>query len=295
MVRYVERQIKLKDNRTLAYTEYGTSSSRTVLHFHGSPSSRLEGNIADVDSIARRLHLRLIFPDRPGFGRSDFKNTRTLLDWADDVVELADQLDLNEFAVVGLSGGVPHAIACAYRIPHRLSAVGLLGGISPPYAPNAFEGVSRSNQMQITIARRMPWLLRLLFWQTRKALWRNPDSVIDELISELSKPDQSVLSSSAVRERFTKAIVEAFRHGSRGVAYDQILITRPWGFQLGDIAANVYLWHGERDTLCSVNMGRYLADAIPNCSANILKNEGHISLYIAHYEVIVRTLVRCNE
>ncbi|EDX83379.1 hypothetical protein S7335_559 [Synechococcus sp. PCC 7335] len=192
MTHRIDDQITLNDSRTLAYAEYGIPNGNAVLHFHGSPSSRIEGTLASANSIAERLGLRLIFPDRPGFGRSDFKAARTLLDWTEDVVELADQLNIDKFAVVGLSGGVPHALACAYKLPHRLSVVGLISGISPPHTPNRFEGVSRSNKMQILIARRLPWLLRLLFWQTRKALLRDPDSVIDELIRELSKPDEFV-------------------------------------------------------------------------------------------------------
>ena len=213
MTRCIDDQISLNDDRTLAYTEYGIPDGEAVLHFHGSPSSRLEGTLANADSIATHLGLRLIFPDRPGFGRSDFKASRTLLDWTEDVVELADQLNIDKFIVVGLSGGVPHALACAYKLPHCLNGAGLISGISPPHTPNRFEGVSRSNRMQILIARRLPWLLRLLFWQTRKVLLRDPDSVIDELINELSEPDQSVLSNTDTKERFRQSIVEAFRCG----------------------------------------------------------------------------------
>ncbi len=55
-------------------------------------------------------------------GLSTFKPYRRLLDWPDGVVELADNLPLDRFAVVGFSGGGPYALACAYKIPHRLTA-----------------------------------------------------------------------------------------------------------------------------------------------------------------------------
>ena len=113
--------IKLKDGRTLGYIDLGNKDAKNVLfHFHGFPGSRLEANLLsemDIDMT----NIRLISIDRPGMGLSDFKKNRTLLDWPEDVVELADALGIDKFAVEGISGGGPYAAACAYKIPDRLT------------------------------------------------------------------------------------------------------------------------------------------------------------------------------
>ena len=283
-------KLKLRDGRSIGYAEYGYPQGKPILHFHGSPSSRLEGNLSQANEIAVELGIRLIFPDRPGIGLSDFKPHRTLLDWADDVAELADRLNLDQFAVLGLSGGVPHAAACAYKIPHRLTTVGLMAGISPLNTPRVFQGMSRSNRLQITIARKAPWLLRVLFWQVSRELHGNPERVVAQFADELSEPDKAVVAHGNFSKFLIQMLREAFRSGSRGLSWDQTIITRPWGFRLDEIAIKTHLWHGEMDTLCPINMGHYLAEAIPNCSAQFLPKQGHLSLYVNHYKEILITL-----
>ncbi len=89
-----DNQIKLKDGRILGYAEYGDPQGKPVLYFHGTPSSRFEDSRPSVDEIATRLGVRIILPERPGIGLSNFKSSRTILDLLDDVIELADGLNL---------------------------------------------------------------------------------------------------------------------------------------------------------------------------------------------------------
>ena len=86
------KQIKLKDGRMLAYVEYGAPEGKPVVYFHGFPGTRLDWPLVDVDDSATELKARIIAVDRPGTGLSDFKPDRKILDWPDDVTELADAL-----------------------------------------------------------------------------------------------------------------------------------------------------------------------------------------------------------
>ncbi len=61
-------------------------------------------------------------------GLSDFEPGRKILDWPNDVIQLADALEIDRFGVEGVSGGGPYAAACAYKIPDRL---GSLTGLNP--------------------------------------------------------------------------------------------------------------------------------------------------------------------
>src|SRR4051812_35482752 len=116
--------VPLKDGRKLAVIEYGDTQGVPVMFFHGTSGSRLL--FLEDDEISKELGIRLISLDRPGFGLSDPKANRTLLDWADDVNEAADFLKLGKFSIVGVSGGGAFAAACAYKLAGRLDSVALV-------------------------------------------------------------------------------------------------------------------------------------------------------------------------
>jgi len=88
--------LALNDGRTLGYAEYGDPGGKTVFHFHGSSSSRLEH--PPDESILTGQGIRSVTIDRLGHGLSDFRPQRKLLDWPDDVTALADHLAIEKFA-----------------------------------------------------------------------------------------------------------------------------------------------------------------------------------------------------
>ena len=105
--------IILSDGRSLSFAEYGDRQGKPVFYFHGFPGSSLEAKLAEKISLDTRV--RFIGVDRPGYGFSSFKPARTISDLADDVVELADGLDIGRFSILGVSGGGPYAAACALQ------------------------------------------------------------------------------------------------------------------------------------------------------------------------------------
>src|ERR671917_2435372 len=129
-----EGSIRLPDGRALAYAEYGDPAGRVVLGCHGSPSSRLERHVEDPEDY-RRWGVRLVVPDRPGFGRSDPQPGRRVTDWPGEVPQLLDSLGSDRFAALSLSGGAAYALACAHAMPDRVTTVGILGGAPPPDVP----------------------------------------------------------------------------------------------------------------------------------------------------------------
>lgn len=127
------RTLRLRDGRLLGYAEYGDPGGPALFYFHGFPGSRLEARLGDA--VAARNGVRLIALDRPGFGLSHFKPGRTISEWPDDVVELADALGIDRFAVMGVSGGGPYVAACALKIPHRLIGAAMVSSTAPSDAP----------------------------------------------------------------------------------------------------------------------------------------------------------------
>ena len=282
----LDNQVQLGDGRILGYAEYGDPGGTPVFHFHGAPSSRLECSHPSTGEAAERLHVRLIVPDRPGMGRSDFMPDRTLVDWPDDVAGLAAALALDRLAVVGMSGGGPYVAACAYKIPHLLSSAGIISGIGPPDTPGALDGMEKSNRLQIRLARYAPWLLRLAFQSMARSLRHEPDKVLAQFMAALSEWDRAAMSGPDAQQATLRMLDAAFQQGARGAVLDTALCARAWGFRLQDIAMRVHLWHGEKDSLCPVGMGRYVAQSIPDCDAVFFPDDGHLSM-MRHYDEVL--------
>ena len=130
-----------------------------MLYFHGFPGSRLEAEFAD--SIASDTGTRLIAVDRPGMGMSDYLPSRTILGWADDVLALADHLGIGQFSVVGVSGGAPYALVCAFKLPDRIPSAAIVSGVGPPAAVDTASAVTTSG-LGLRLTTHKPWVASLL-------------------------------------------------------------------------------------------------------------------------------------
>jgi len=268
-----DRQISLKDGRSLGYVESGDPTGKPVFCFHGSPGSRLDWNMFAGAASDNSVNARIIMPDRPGMGLSDFQKGRRLLDWPDDVSELADALQIERFAVLGISGGGPYALACAYKNSDRVSRTAILSGMGPSDAPGMKAGTSWTYPGKPAIFRKV--LLRL----TAMGLEKSPERIESQMVSTATGPDQLLFQNSPeIPKRTLESWREAFRSGVDGVQQDASIYTRPWGFRLQDVTAAIHLWHGEEDDNVPVSAGHYVADALPNCQSKFIREEGHFSL-----------------
>lgn len=272
----------MPDGRRLAYAEYGAADGAPVFFLQGTPSSRL---MHPDEDVTRDLGVRLIVADRPGFGGSDPKPGRTLLDWPDDMVALADGLGIGRFAVVGISGGGPYVAACAYKIPDRLIAASIVGGSGPVDLRNTLAGAARERHMGYVLAQRAPWLLRLVIALARNPQ-RNPARFQKQFSQGAAAADRAIMARPAVREMFVRSYTEAARQGVTAFADEVILASKPWGFPLREITVPVHLWHGEEDHNTPIAMAHAMAAAIPNCRTTFLPGEGHLFLFERWGEIL---------
>jgi len=281
------REITLRDGRRLAYAEYGSPKGLPIIHCHGTPSSRVEGDLTFSDTLAAELGVRIIVPDRPGMGRSDFQPNRCIVDWPNDVLELASALGLETFAVLGSSGGAPYAAACAALIPTRIRVVGLLGGVAPLDDPGVLAAMSAPLRVMVRLARFAPAVLRALFRLNLRAMRGGGQRGGDRMAASFPEPDRSLLRRPEIRDGFMACFQESCRQGPRGPVWDVRLMAQPWGFDLAVIKIPVLLWQGERDGNVPLAHGRYLAAAIPTCRATFYPDEAHLSLPLNHQRDIL--------
>ena len=286
------KTIFLSKGRRLAYSEYGDPHGEPIFFFHGWPGARLQGQLSD--GSAKKLGMRVLAPDRPGFGFSEFQPRRTILDWPKDIIELADQLGFVQFAVLGLSGGAPYALACAHEIPHRCTSVGIISGIGPVDDPGAAEGVSPNLKRMVLLTKKIPWLVKLLLWRSSRLVQRDPEAAFEKLIAILPEPDRSALLQPGIKDKALQARIDSFQSGSRGHLWEMKLFTRHWGFRREAIQMPIHLWHGTQDEEILPSTAQTQAAAIQDCQVTLLPHEGHYSLFINHIEGILKEIQEQN-
>jgi pimeloyl-ACP methyl ester carboxylesterase len=280
--------IKLKDGRTLAWAESGDLHGKVLFFFHGTPGSRF---FHPPDEITKKMGVRLITIDRPGYGQSSFQPNRQIRDWPDDIAQLADSLGIGKFALAGHSGGGPYVLACALAFPDRVTAAVVLSGAGPADAPGATQGMSRLNKAGFTFGRYVPWpVWHALMWAIYHRRRDDPAASMDRENGHRPPADDVQILRPEVRAACLESETEAFRPGLRGFAWDARLLTRPWRFPLAGIKVPVFLWHGTADDLTSPAMARHVASQIPNCKLTLCEGEAHLLLFPHWKEVLTQLL-----
>jgi pimeloyl-ACP methyl ester carboxylesterase len=281
--------IHLRDGRRLAVLEIGKSQGFPIFHFHGNGSSRLE--VLTVQAEAERAFVRLICLDRPGIGGSDERRGYRLLDWPDDVVEVADQLGIERFAVEGFSGGAPFSLACAYKIPHRLLACGLISPATGPFLQQTGSFALRSGIWMLV---HVPWLVRALFRLSMQMNGSDEASIEKKLVragARLGAADKQVLEHESIRKAFAQATAESLRQAADAATKDGLVYSKPWGIAFETITCeHLFLWQGEQDRVMPAAAARLLAQALPHCTATFYPNEGHLSTFVNHAQDIWKAL-----
>jgi len=279
--------LQLFDRRQLGFAEYGDPGGKPVFFFPGGPSTRLFHH--PDESVASSLSARIITLDRPGYGLSSFQSGRTLLDWPDDVCELADALGITSFAVAGISAGGPYVAACAYKIPERVTSATIISGVGPTDVETGTKQLYRKRQIAITLARKAPWLLRPLIWLLQNPQ-RGPERYFENTLAESSPPDQAILNQPEIKAMLIPNWVEGVRQGVRGFAWEGIIFAHPWGFPLEEITFPISIWHGDTDASIPLSMAKHIANAIPNSKLRVIPNEGHFLLFKYWKEILSNIL-----
>ncbi len=279
------RIVKLRDGRRLAYLERGRPDGFPILHHHGMPGSRLQHE-AEEDFYTQ-LGVRVITPDRPGYGLSDPHPEGALTDWPADARDLMDSLGIERFGVTALSGGGIFALACAAAMPDRLTDVVVTGCPAPMQVEGAFRGMRLMTRIGVWLGARAPWLIEAVAGLASGFIRRYPRFVFEQFNRDVPLPDRRWLSMPSVEGGAVADLREGLRHGAAGYAHDIALLAQPWGFALEDIRVPVDLWHGEDDDVIPPGHSRYLASVIPGARLHMCPGEAHLLLWNHLQEVLL--------
>jgi pimeloyl-ACP methyl ester carboxylesterase len=280
------------DGRTIGYATWGDPEGTPVFIGHGTLGSRLALSPGlDDPEWLRRQRLRFIGVDRPGYGYSDPWAEASLLDCAEDLVRVADDLGIERFWALGVSGGAPYVLALGALVPERLRGVAIVSGLGMLDHPGALEGMSEGNVEEIKMAMDSPEDLATALGEAAEAIRQDLEGSFAELSGELPEVDRQMLEQPDIRAFLIETFQEAVRQGATGWIDDDLRQVRPWPFRLEEIGAvDVRIHHGEADVLVPAHHAKHLAEGMPGSRLQLYPDEGHLS-FDKHLKEIVHTLL----
>lgn len=233
----VDSQVSV-EGRTLRFCVYGPVDGVPMIWLNGTPSSRLRR--PDQIAAIEQSGVRVLMPDRPGYGGSTRQPGRTVSDVVRDVEALADSQRWETFAIVGGSGGGPHALACAALLPHRVTRCGVLSGIRPQ---------AETLPPEEELRKQLTKLGADILAQVEAGGPEYPGA----------PPGPPAWDDPAARAR----LVTTFADSLDGWYDDKVALAQPWGFSPRSIRVPVSIWYGTHDEHVPESDAQWLLENIP--------------------------------
>ncbi|MFI0367875.1 alpha/beta fold hydrolase [Actinomadura sp. 1N219] len=259
-----EFDLKVDGGRTLHVYDTGGAGRLPVFWHHGTPN--IGAPPRPLFPAAARQGIRWVSYDRPGFGGSSPLPGRDVASSATDITTVADALGIDRFAVMGHSGGGPHALACAALLPDRVLAVVSVAALAPFGAEGLdwFAGMGPSSEASLRAA------------VAGRAAKENYEATAEYDPDMFTPADHAALA--AEWSWFDDVVGPAVENGIGGLVDDDLAYVAPWGFDPSRITAPLLVLHGEQDRIVPASHGRWLAQHCPTADLRLTAADGHISV-----------------
>lgn len=279
-----EYDVETAYGRILHVHEAGDPGGVPVIVHHGTPSA---GVLPTSWHLAARADgVRLVGVDRPGYGGSDRHPGRTVADVVPDTVAVADALGIGRFRTFGVSGGGPHVLACAALLPDRVIAAACMSGVAPYDARDLdfLAGMGQDNLDEFGAAvAGEPALAEYLTQQRETMLATTPADLVSAMESLLPPVDRDALTSGFA-EFMHASFADGLRGGIDGWLDDDVAFTRPWGFDVADVAVPTQVIAGRADLFVPFAHATWLAAHVHGAETALSPADGHLSLFAKYGE-----------
>jgi pimeloyl-ACP methyl ester carboxylesterase len=270
--------IRLVDGRQLRLEVAGDVSGRPIAVHNGTPNSRLLYGPAVEDARAKGAYL--VSWDRPGYGGSSPQPGRTVADVAADMRAVADALGVDRLVTWGISGGGPHALACAALLPDLVAGAAVLGSLAPLDAEGLdyFDRMGQGNVDDIQLYLSDPEAARAKCredWGEFRCA--TPDQLAEGMAAQVSPVDREALTGE-LADWLVSYMRDGLSPGDQGWWDDGVAHCQPWGFDLASVRVPTKVWHGHQDRFVPVGHGRWLAEHVAGAEHDIAEADGHLTL-----------------
>jgi pimeloyl-ACP methyl ester carboxylesterase len=265
--------VKLRNGISVGYAVYGNKKNFPIFYFHGWPGSRFE--LKNIPLKKEKCFI--IALERPGYGISDPIPKFKILDWPKIVLEVANKFKIKKFSIIGVSGGVPFALACAHSIKNKkLKSVAIVCGLAPREA----KGMNNGKVALLLYYGKKPILSWLLFNFIRVRLLKsNLENNFLSWKKRIPLPESdSKLFTLNRGVKLIKNFKEAMKYGTTGIHRDAQLYAKDWNFNIKDIKKKIFVWHGTKDLTVPITISKYYKINLKNKKMFIKPNEGHFSI-----------------
>jgi pimeloyl-ACP methyl ester carboxylesterase len=262
-----EADLELGDGRTLHIYDAAADSAGArlaVFWHHGTPN--VGAPPEPLLPAAAQRGIRWVSYDRPGYGGSTPHPGRDVASAAADVSSIADALGITRFAVMGHSGGGPHALACGALLPERVLGVVCVAGLAPFHAEGLdwYAGMAAFGAAELRAAA-----------GGRAALEAYLASA--EFDPEQFTPaDHAALAGAWLW--LAVVVGQGMEGGPDGMVDDDLSYVAPWGFDPGQVSPPVLFLHGGQDRVVPRSHGEWLARHTRSAEMWLRPDDGHISV-----------------
>jgi pimeloyl-ACP methyl ester carboxylesterase len=283
-------QMTLSDGRSLDIHLAGPEAGTPLLFHVGTPGAGLPF-APFVETLAER-GLRYVSFSRAGYGSSTRREGRDVVDVVEDSAAVLSSIGAERCYVIGWSGGGPHALACAARLPGVIAAA-TIGGVAP-YPAEGLDwvaGMGAENVEEFDAALAGPEEL-IAFMERDSPQWRvvTADEVAAAFGDLIDEVDRGALTG-AFSAWSADVFHEALRVGYWGWFDDDMAFVKSWGFSLDEIRVPAFVWQGAHDRMVPYAHGEWLVDHIPGARPRLFAEHGHLSLAVDSVPRIVDELL----
>jgi pimeloyl-ACP methyl ester carboxylesterase len=193
---------------------------------------------------------------------------------------VAAGLGIDRLAVWGVSGGAPHALACAALLPDLVVAVASLAALAP-YGSSGldyFTGMGDENVNDIKLMLEDEPAARAKLAADREHMLALNSEAMDRAFPSLISEVDAAAFTPELAEYLFASTRDGLAPGGEGWWDDSSAVLKPWGFELQTIRVPVQLWHGRHDRFVPFQHGEWLAGRIPGVDAHLSDEDGHVTL-----------------
>lgn len=271
----INQTMRLPDGRALGFAEYGNENGFPLIFCHSLFGSRHEYPSHHPDENERNF--RIIIPERPGYGLSTFAEGCNYVNWVKDLTALLDHLEIDRFAIAGLSSGAIYAAAVASALPSRVVHLSAISMTPRLESWQDLKHVASNLKFFGAFSIYMPHVAKFLFEKEAQRLQGNTAKIVQRITE--AEEDRALLFSEQVFPVIEANFQESIKNSLEHLSNEVIIHAQPWQFSFADIQCPMDIWCGERDLYAPPALVDRNVQSVVDRQMHTMTGKGHFFYY----------------